>query len=172
MTSSDALDRVLQLRSNADYRGARELANAEAPTGGEGGPRPVQLLIELGRLDEEFADYPAAASALARAAELAGALEAAEERDVLRARALAGLAAVRRAEGRSNESDPLLADAVALIEPHIGAAPVPSVRVLVEAGARQAELAEHHAAQALFEQAVAAAGAADAGPERDGAQAQ
>ncbi|MGI8633465.1 MAG: tetratricopeptide repeat protein [Solirubrobacterales bacterium] len=169
--SPDLLDRVRQLRAATAYTAAREAARAGAASAG-GGSRSVQLLIELGRLEEEFADYAAAGLVLARAAELARHVPDAEEAGVWRARALVGLAAVRRAEARPQDADPLLAEALELIGGHAGAAPGAVVEILVEAGARRAEQADHAAAQALFERAVAAADGSPAGRQRDDARAR
>ncbi|MDQ2981739.1 MAG: hypothetical protein M3R26_05400, partial [Actinomycetota bacterium] len=97
---TEVLERVLQLRAQADYEGARKEAEAE--------PAPsFELLLELGRLQHDLGREDESEVTLERAVEAATS-------DLQRSRACARLVGVYRDQGRARDAETRAREALAL----------------------------------------------------------
>jgi tetratricopeptide (TPR) repeat protein len=160
MAEPSPVARVLELRAQADYDGAREeaiRAVAELDSRLDTSSRElVEVLLELGRLQHDCGDTAAAEATFERALAAAGP-------EPLRARALARLSAVRRDEGRFEDAERAARAALEL-------APADSVEAadaLIELAGQQFAVTKYGDAEASCLRALPLVESAPAGVERD-----
>jgi tetratricopeptide (TPR) repeat protein len=165
-SGSELLGRVAERRRALDYRGALDAALA-AIDAAEGHDLSL-LLLELGRLQDEFGRYDDALRTY-RAVEVAERLQPEPDSQPLRGLALARLAGILRTQGRHPEASDLLPEALTLAEAGPGES-IELVEVLIEFGRFRQELDDYQTAEALHQRAVEVSERARPGPARDGAQ--
>src|SRR5439155_2506781 len=129
------LGRVLELRANLDYEGARREA-LRAPEG-------FEVLLELGRLHQDFGDYDEAETTFERAASVAS-------EDSLRSRALAMLAYVYLDQARFEEARTAAQEALTFA----GEDSLAEAGALVERSYVQLAIGEYAPAEDAFRRAL------------------
>ncbi|GAA0373020.1 BTAD domain-containing putative transcriptional regulator [Microbispora corallina] len=147
------------VENRGDAAGAREwkeeaAALAEVIGGGEGLPGPVMLRVRLGRLRACAGDVEGAAAELRRVGEVAERL--ADPVAVGRVRHALGEVARRR--GRPEEAEPLLAEALGLLEGRAGAPPQLAALVRMEMGRVRAARGDAAGAREWMRRAVELSG--------------